>query len=244
MNAASDDASVAGGAPTKQLDLVVVTADGTDALWDFGPGVSARVEAPSEVFEQGLGGTPDVFVVDATRDSQLSLVALLARGGSQPVIVFGSLGDPDAMRYLDAGAADVVTARVPVAERSARVRAAARRSNAQRALSDEIHLGAVSISLSRHEVRRNGEQVSLSPHEFQLLAALLNAADTVVPHRKLAAEVWGSGSDASRNYLRIYIRQLRKKLERDPEAPTLIVTEWGRGYSLRTVPVAAISASA
>src|SRR5690606_22898394 len=99
---------------------------------------------------------------------------------------------------------------------------------------DSIRLGSITVSLRRQEVRRNGEIVRLTPNEFRLLDLLVRRADKIVSHRELIAHVWGPELLTARDNLRVYIRQLREKLEDDPNAPQLIVTEWSLGYRLRT----------
>jgi DNA-binding response OmpR family regulator len=217
------------GAP--DIEILVIT-NHADQDWALGSGHRVTVVSPETIHGVSI---PDVYFVDVVAGGQLPLVQQLARGGSQAVVVFGPAGHPDAMRYLDAGAADYISPRTSGEERRARVRAAARRNSAHRTdPHDALTIGSLSISLSRHEIRKDGELVPLTPHEFELLAALLQTPNELVPHHKLMVRVWGVENSSSRHYLRIYIRQLRKKLEADPEAPTVIVTERGRGYAIRT----------
>src|SRR5687768_16311214 len=214
------------------LTVTVVTPR-TDAEWEFDPTVRMSVLEPAQATSID-GGQPDVYVVDTTEGNEFEVVRLLAQGGSQPVVVYGPAASSDAMRYLDIGAADYISPRTSRVERAARLRAAARRNSARRSSDQDVSIQDVTISLLRHEVRRGGELVHLTPHEFELLEVLLRNANQIVPHRKLMAQVWGVENTSSRHYLRIYIRQLRQKLERNPDDPAIIVTEWGRGYVLRT----------
>jgi two-component system, OmpR family, KDP operon response regulator KdpE len=213
--------------------VVMVVTTRADADWDFDPMVRTSVLEPAQAGSVD-GAQPDVFVVDTTEGNEFDVVRLLAQGGSQPVVVYGPAASSDALRYLDIGAADYISPRTSRVERAARLRAAARRNSARRASDQDIVIQDVTISLHRHEVRRGGEIVHLTPHEFELLEVLLRSANQIVPHRKLMAQVWGVENTSSRHYLRIYIRQLRQKLERNPDEPAIIVTEWGRGYVLRT----------
>jgi DNA-binding response OmpR family regulator len=219
------------GRTTREIAVVVVTPH-LEQEWALGPGHQVMCMSADTVAQVR---TPDVYLVDVVDAPQLSLVRRLAIGGSQAVVVFGAAGHADAMHYLDAGAADYVSPRTSQEERIARIRAAARRNSVRPDDDGEnFVIGDVAISLTRHEVRRGGELVPLTPHEFELLAALLQTPDVIVPHHKLMVRVWGVENSSSRHYLRIYVRQLGKKLEPDHAEPTLIVTEWGRGYAIHT----------
>jgi DNA-binding response OmpR family regulator len=212
---------------------VTVVTQRPDGDWQFDSTVRTSLLSPGQA-TVAEGRLPDVYVVDTTETNEFEIVRMLAQGGSQPVVVFGPAASPDALRYLDLGAADYISARTSRVERAARLRAAARRNSARQTSDQDIAIEDITISLSRHEVRRNGELVHLTPHEFDLLEVLLRHANQVVPHRKLMAHVWGAENTSSRHYLRIYVRQLRQKLERDPDDPAIIQTNWGRGYMLRT----------
>jgi two-component system, OmpR family, KDP operon response regulator KdpE len=193
----------------------------------------ARTDAlgPAEVTSR-----PNVYLVDVTGGDRLSLVEELAIDRNLQVVVYGAADRGAAsLRYLDVGACDYISTRTAPMERSARIRAAARRS--VRTLDDahpDYQVGAITVSLGQHEVRKDGQLIPLTPNEFRLLEALLRRADQVIPHRDLMAHVWGPEHLTARHYLRVYIRQLREKLEDDPDAPQLILTEWGAGYRLNT----------
>jgi len=83
-------------------------------------------------------------------------------------------------------------------------------------------------------VTRDGAEIRLTPTEFRLLAVLIRHAGKVLTHRQLLRDVWGPGAQGQSHYLRVYMNQLRHKLERDPTVPTLLITETGVGYRLRT----------
>ena len=91
-------------------------------------------------------------------------------------------------------------------------------------------LGDVEIDRAGHQVRRGGEEVHLTPKEFDLIALLARHAGRVVTHRQILTEVWGPAHATDTQYLRVFIGQLRQKLERDPSEPALILTEPGVGY--------------
>lgn len=216
----------------KDLRVVVVSrrwAEG-ERLFETAPAaVLTPEQAPGDA-----GATPDLYVVDVRGVALASLVERLAHGGVQAVVVVGGAAGLDSVPYLDAGASDYIPLGTPPNEFAARMRAATRRTAVRARAGDEVTAGAVVISIDRHEVRRSGALVALTPHEFQLLEVLVSTPNETVPHHKLMVRVWGVENATSRHYLRIYVRQLRKKLEVDPETPTVILTEWGRGYQFRT----------
>lgn len=178
----------------------------------------------------------DVILVDARSEHHHDLVADLSRRSRRQVVV---IGPPDesaqAMRYLDLGASDFFSSRTAPIERAARLRAAARRADDVTGDDDfDLVIGPVAISLRRHEVLKDGEPVRLTPNEYRVLEVLAERPDETISHRDLIARVWGPEYLSARHYLRIYIRQLREKLEVDPALPTLLKTEWGSGYTLST----------
>ena len=137
----------------------------------------------------------------------------------------------DTLQGLEAGADDYVTKPFGVAELAARVRVALRHRLQQQGERPIFQVGDLSVDLVKRIVKLGGRDVALSPKEYDILRLLVIHAGKVLTHRMLMQEVWGAGGDVQ--YLRIYIRQLRQKLEPDPERPTHIVTETGVGYRLK-----------
>jgi two-component system, OmpR family, KDP operon response regulator KdpE len=179
----------------------------------------------------GTGEPADVYLIDANARGALSVVArLVAR--SLPVLVIGDQHPATVELYLEAGAADYLTSRFTAEECAARVRASARWSASPTGAPDEVQIGDVSISIENYQVSRRGEPVRLTRNEFRLLALLLDRADANVPYRDIIRHFWDEEPRSARHYVRAYVRQLREKLEDDPDQPTLIVTEWGVGYRL------------
>ena len=225
--------------------IVALLTDGTDGddIADrLRPEFDVRL-APSDTPPDAvLGMRPDVVLVDARDEDRLHMVTQVARGGIQSVVVLGPFGRPsEAMRYLDVGALDYITTRTSQIERLARIRSAARR-NPQAAAAEptfDFAGDGLSISLARHEVLKNEQPVRLTPNEFRLLTALLSRPNEVIPHRELMAQVWGLAHLSATHYLRIYIRQLREKLEDNAALPRLILTVWGVGYRIAIEPVSA-----
>jgi two-component system KDP operon response regulator KdpE len=173
-------------------------------------------------------GLPDGDGVDFIRDlrgwSDVPLIVLSAR-----------TAESDKIAALDAGADDYLIKPFGSGELLARVRAQLRRRSAgtaQRAA--QVSFGDVSIDLARRIVQRGGETLHLTPIEFRLLAHLIGHPDCVLTHRQLLKAVWGPSHMEDSHYVRIFMGQLRRKLEADPARPRHLLTEVGVGY--RFVP--------
>lgn len=169
-------------------------------------------------------GLPDLDGVEFIRD---------LRGWSPlPVIVLSARSDEsDKVAALDAGADDYLTKPFGVAELLARVRAALRRGGA-RGGEPVVAFGDVRVDLAGRSVQRDGKPVHLTQIEYRLLAMLAANAGKVLTHRQMLLEVWGPSYVEHSHYLRIYMAQLRHKLEEDPARPRHLVTETGVGYRL------------
>lgn len=153
-------------------------------------------------------------------------------GASVPILVLSSRTDEQGkVDALDMGADDYVTKPFGMDELLARVRAALRHKMQARGEQPAYHAGDLDVDLVRRIVTVRGREVKFSPREYDLLRMLVMNAGKVVTHRTLLKEVWGSEADIQ--YLRIYIRALRHKIEQDPERPAYIQTEQGVGYRLR-----------
>ena len=149
-----------------------------------------------------------------------------------PIIVLSSRADEGGkVRALDLGADDYVTKPFGMDELLARLRAALRHRLQQQGERPIFRSGDLSVDLVRRIVTVRGSEVKLSPREYDLLRLLVAHAGKVLTHKFILREVWGGESDVQ--YLRIYIRALRQKIEADPERPQHILTETGVGYRLR-----------
>lgn len=180
------------------------------------------------------GLRPDVVILDLGLPDQdgISVIRTLRTFSAVPVIVLSSRGDERGkVEALDLGADDYVTKPFGMGELIARIRAALRHAVQREGAEPVFESGGLAVDLVRRLVRADGREVKLSPKEYDILRLLVIHAGKVLTHRMLMQEVWGAGGDVQ--YLRIYIRQLRQKLEPDPERPTHIVTETGVGYRLK-----------
>jgi two-component system KDP operon response regulator KdpE len=180
---------------------------------------------------------PDVVVLDLGLPDMDGIEVLQGVRGWSPVPVLvlsaRTTGD-EKVEALDNGADDYVTKPFDMNELLARIRAAARRgalAGVDRA-PQVVDVGAFSVDLAAGRVTRGGEQVRLTPTEYHLLEVLVRNAGRLVPQQQLLQEVWGPGYAKETHYLRVYVAQLRRKLEDDPSAPRHIVTEAGLGYRL------------
>lgn len=169
-------------------------------------------------------GLPDMDGVEVARQ--------LRTRTSAPILVLSARSQEDAkIAALDAGADDYLTKPFGVGELMARIRAALRRA-ATAPGQEEFVLGELRVDLARRRVSREGKEVRLTPIEYRLLVALVRQAGKVMTHRQLLREVWGPEHSEDNHYLRIYMAQLRHKLERDPAQPRHLLTETGVGYRL------------
>ena len=157
---------------------------------------------------------------------------LRERDAGVPIVVLSSRGDEAGkVQALDLGADDYVTKPFGMNELLARIRAALRHQLQTQGERPVFRVGDLSVDLVRRIVKVRGSEVRLSPKEYDLLRVLVQHAGKVLTHQFLLREVWGSATDSQ--YLRVYVRQLRQKLEADPERPVFIQTETGVGYRLR-----------
>jgi two-component system KDP operon response regulator KdpE len=180
----------------------------------------------------------DLFLVDLglPDGDGITLIRSLRRWTQRPVLVLSARSqEREKVEALDAGADDYLVKPFGVAELHARLRVALRHA-AQTSMAGEtvLRIGDVSIDLEARTVHRGGEHVHLTATEWRLLEALARRADRVVTGSQLLRDVWGPGHLEQGHYLRIYVRQLRRKLEADPAHPVLLLTDTGVGYRLVT----------
>lgn len=160
-----------------------------------------------------------------------SVIAQLRGWTMLPIVVLSARDrEAEKIEALDLGADDFVNKPFGVGELMARIRTALRHVAGRPDETPFLKLDDIVIDLPRHRVTKAGEDVRLTPREFELLAYLARHAGKVLTHRQILKQVWGVAHEGDVQYLRVYIGQLRAKLEIDPAAPSIIVTEPGVGY--------------
>ena len=199
------------------------------------------VEAPTarEGLAQAAGRNPELILLDlGLPDADgLDVTRQIREWSKAPIIVLSARGqERDKVAALDAGADDYVTKPFGVGELLARMRVALRHAQVTESGGEPVFEGGgIKVDLSRRQVFRGAEEVHLTPLEYKLLATLVKHAGKVLTHRQLLKEVWGINAINQTHYLRVYMTQLRHKLEADPNQPRLLQTEPGVGYRLRVV---------
>jgi len=182
-----------------------------------------------------LAENPDIIILDLGLpdiEGMELLQRIRQHSESVPVVVLSSRSDESGkVKALDLGADDYVTKPFGMDELLARMRAAVRHQLQAQGERPLFRSGDLSVDLVRRIVKVRGVEVKLSPKEYDLLRILVQHAGKVLTHRHLLNELWDPLTDAQ--YLRVYVRQLRQKIEADPERPQLILTETGIGYRLR-----------
>jgi two-component system KDP operon response regulator KdpE len=176
---------------------------------------------------------PDVMLLDLGLPDMdgLDVIRLVRGRSSLPIVVLSSREDEQGkVAALDLGADDYVTKPFGVNELVARLRAALRHRLAQEGTAPAFRSGTLAVDMVRRVVTVRGQQVHLSPREWDILQLLVVHAGKVLTHRHILGKLWGAGGDVQQ--LRVYVRQLRQKLEADPERPGHILTETGVGYRL------------
>jgi two-component system KDP operon response regulator KdpE len=213
--------------PIRKLLRMGLTAQGYQTL------EAANGKAALDLLKEA----PDLIILDLGLPDTLGhdlLRTIRARNEGVPVIVLSSRGDEASkVQALDLGADDYVTKPFGMDELLARMRAALRHQLQIHGERPVFRLGDLSVDLVRRIVKVGTREVKLSPKEYDLLRVLVQHAGKVLTHKFLLGELWDDLTDAQ--YLRVYVRQLRQKIEADPEQPQYILTETGIGYRLRAL---------
>ncbi|MEP7354127.1 MAG: response regulator [Acidobacteriota bacterium] len=199
----------------------------------------------AETAEQGINEAtarqPDLILLDLGLPDKdgLEVIGKVREFSQAPILVLSARGqEGDKVAALDLGADDYVAKPFAVGELMARVRAALRRSSTMAVgqAGEAIRFGNVAVDLDKRVVTVAGEDVHLTPNEYRMLQVLLKHAGKVLTHRQLLNEVWGPNQVEQAQYLRVYVAQLRRKLESDPARPKHFQTEPGVGYRLVLEP--------
>jgi two-component system, OmpR family, KDP operon response regulator KdpE len=211
--------------PIRKLLRMGLTAQGYQTL------EAANGKAALDLLKEA----PDLIILDLGLPDTLGhdlLRTIRARNEGVPIVVLSSRGDEASkVQALDLGADDYVTKPFGMDELLARMRAALRHQLQTHGERPVFRLGDLSVDLVRRIVKVGAKEVRLSPKEYDLLRVLVQHAGKVLTHKFLLGELWDDLTDAQ--YLRVYVRQLRQKIEADPEQPQYILTETGIGYRLR-----------
>jgi two-component system KDP operon response regulator KdpE len=196
-------------------------------------------EAPSaaEALRAAVARPPDLVVLDLglpDRDG-FEVLAALREWSSVPVLVLSVRNrEAEKVRAFDLGADDYVVKPFGMPELLARLRAALRRRSTAAAAEPLFRVGGLEVDLAHRLVRVDGDEVRLSPKQYRLLQLLVANAGKVVTHSHLLSEVWGAPHRDDIQYLRVFVRKLRGRIEADPARPRYLLTELGVGYRLRT----------
>jgi two-component system KDP operon response regulator KdpE len=177
--------------------------------------------------------TPDIVVTDLAMPEMdgLELCSRIRKSWQMPIIVLSVKGEErKKVRALDAGADDYVTKPFSMKELSARIRANLRRAPSKDDAAEIISVGDFSVDVGAHRASVNGRELRLTPREFDLLAYFARHPHKAINHKTLLTAVWGAESSNQSEYLRVFIGQMRKKIEAEPTSPRYILTEPRVGY--------------
>jgi two-component system KDP operon response regulator KdpE len=198
-----------------------------------------EVESGREALQQAAAHTPDLVILDLGLPDMdgLDVTKGLREWSATPIIVISARGqEREKVEALDAGADDYLTKPFGSAELMARVRVALRHAarSTQDPMTSVVSIGALRVDLAKRLVFVDEKEVHLTPIEYKLLVALTKHAGMVLTHKQLLDQVWGPGHAHQMQYLRVYMAQLRQKLEENPAHPRYLVTEPGVGYRMKS----------
>jgi len=196
-------------------------------LYEAASGEDGLVEAATR--------QPDVVIIDLGLPDLdgLDVIRRIREWSRVPIIVLSARGqERDKVAALDAGADDYVSKPFGVGELQARLRVALRHAAAGDSGEPTFTVGGLRVDQVKRQVQVDGKDVHCTPIEYRLLTTLVRHAGRVLSHRQLLKEVWGPAQTEQAHYLRVYMAQLRRKLEHDPARPRYILTEPGVGYRL------------
>ncbi|HAY22857.1 response regulator [Desulfobacca acetoxidans] len=197
-----------------------------------------EAETGQEGLAQAFARVPDLILLDLGLPDMdgIDIIKQIREWSQVPVIVLSARGqEREKIINLDAGADDYLTKPFGMGELLARIRVVLRRAvpTEEGASETTVRFGKITIDFERRQIWRDQEEIRLSPIEYKLLSTLIKYRDKVVTHRQLLKEVWGPGATEQNIYLRVFILNLRRKLEDDPARPVFLITEPGVGYRLK-----------
>jgi two-component system KDP operon response regulator KdpE len=193
----------------------------------------ATVETGAQAIRSA--GSASVMILDLGLPDMdgKDVIEAVRRTSEVPIIVLSARDrEMEKIAALDLGANDFVNKPFGIGELLARLRVATRPRQGGPALLEPLTVGDIVLDPAAHRVTRAGEPIHLTPKEFDLLAVLMRSPGRVMTHRQLLTTVWGPAHGQDTHYLRVFVGQLRQKIEADPSSPRLILTEPGVGYRL------------
>ncbi len=208
----------------QRLLHVALTAAGYDVV---------SAETGAEALRMAVTGAPDLILLDLglpDRDGKDVLRDIRAFSQTPVIVLSARDRESEKIEALDLGADDYVEKPFGMGELTARLRAALRHRATDAQPAARIEIDGVALDFERRLVTRDGAPVKLTPKEYELLAILFRNAGRVVTHRQILSSVWGPAHTEDTQYLRVFIGQLRAKIERDPTTPRIVKTEPGVGY--------------
>lgn len=192
-----------------------------------------RADTGEQAITLAVNRAPDIIVLDLGLPDMdgKEVIRRLREWSDIPVVVLSARDrEAEKIEALDLGADDFVNKPFGVGELMARLRAALRHRLQAKGEVAVLRLGTLVVDVPRHRVTRGEDEVRLTPKEFDLLAFLVRHAGKVLTHRHILRAVWGPAHESDTQYLRVYVGQLRAKIEDDPANPALVLTEPGVGY--------------
>ena len=193
----------------------------------------------SDGLSMAASHTPDLILLDLGLPDMdgLEMIQKLREWTAAPIVILSARGkEQDKITALESGADDYLTKPFSVGELSARIKVALRHFNRPGSSPGEpvFRTGSLRVDLEKRQVFVGEREIHLTPIEYKLLSILVRHAGRLVTQRELLRDVWGPSGGDSSHYLRIYVSQLRRKLEENPAQPRYLITEAGVGYRLKT----------
>lgn len=201
---------------------------------------TADTETGSEALSLFAAEQPDVVILDLGLPDMdgLEVIRRIRASSDVPIIVVSARDqDREKVEALDAGADDYLTKPFSIDELLARIRVALRHCRTQESPENKVYrAGDLEVNLERHQVLLAGKEIHFTPMEFNILALLIKNSGKVLTHSYILKEVWGSYLDSDAQSLRVFMANIRRKLEKDPAKPRYIFTEVGIGYRFTNEP--------